>query len=57
MYSLGIILFELYNPFSTEMEKVINIQNLKETFKFTKEITEKYPQQVFRIKKKLVVKV
>jgi hypothetical protein len=29
MYSLGIILFELFHPFSTNMEKIIEIENLK----------------------------
>jgi translation initiation factor 2-alpha kinase 1 len=29
MYSLGIVFFELYHPFKTQMEKVIEIENLK----------------------------
>ena len=29
MYSLGIILFELFHPFRTNMEKVVEIDNLK----------------------------
>ena len=30
MYSLGIILFELYYPFSTEMERITTLSKLKE---------------------------
>ena len=29
MYSLGVILFELYYPFKTDMERQIEINNLK----------------------------
>jgi eukaryotic translation initiation factor 2-alpha kinase 1 len=42
IYSLGIILFELLNSFSTIMEKNIEINRLKDSYKYTKEFVDKY---------------
>jgi serine/threonine protein kinase len=42
IYSLGIILFELLNYFITVMEKNIEINRFKETYKYTEEFIDKY---------------
>lgn len=47
MYSLGIILFELYQPFKTEMERYVSIERLKNLYEFPDYIKNNWPQQVF----------
>ncbi|KAI8348649.1 kinase-like domain-containing protein [Blakeslea trispora] len=42
IYSLGIILFELYHPFSSGMERAINIDQLKKHV-FPETLAKKYP--------------
>jgi eukaryotic translation initiation factor 2-alpha kinase 1 len=42
IYSLGIILFELLNSFSTIMEKNIEINRLKNTFNYSEDFISKY---------------
>ena len=37
LYSLGIVIFELFHPHKTLMEKQINIKNLRETLTFPKD--------------------
>lgn len=44
IYSLGIILFELYYPFSTAMERADSIENLKKGI-FPKNFIKTYPTQ------------
>lgn len=44
MYSLGIILFELYHPFRTKMERYIEIENVKK-FVFSNEMTKNWTKQ------------
>ncbi len=46
MYSLGIILFELLQPFHTEMEKCLSIQNLKSSQDFPPGLRDKFPKEV-----------
>ena len=46
MFSLGIIMYELYCPFKTEMEKTIKINDLKESGKFDEQMEEKFRNQV-----------
>ena len=46
MYSLGIILFELYFPFRTDMERIMNINNLKSKFLLPEEFTKNWKKQV-----------
>ena len=46
MYSLGIILFEIYQPFKTDMEKVIDIDRLKTTKKVSESMNLMWPKQV-----------
>ncbi|KAG2211588.1 hypothetical protein INT47_008684, partial [Mucor saturninus] len=45
IYSLGIILFELYRPFSTAMERADAIDKLKRKGQFPAHFVEKYPTQ------------
>ncbi|CAF0793196.1 unnamed protein product [Brachionus calyciflorus] len=45
MYSLGIILFELFCPFNTEMERMEFISDLKRDRKFPNEMENKWPSQ------------
>lgn len=45
IYSLGIILFELLVPFSTAMERVKTLTNLKEQ-KYPEGFEQKYPAEV-----------
>ncbi|KAK3729626.1 hypothetical protein QZH41_017669, partial [Actinostola sp. cb2023] len=45
IYSLGIILFELFYPFNTEMERVTCIKNLRQGT-LPEDITRKWPRQV-----------
>lgn len=51
IYSLGLILFELLVPFSTQMERIQLLQDIKEN-KFTKSFQEKYKSEVIIINKK-----
>lgn len=44
MYSIGIIFFELFHPFKTSMERVVDIKNLKNGI-MTADM-EKYEKQV-----------
>jgi len=53
MFSLGIIMYELYCPFKTEMEKTIKINELKESGKFDEQMEEKFPNQVDMITNRL----
>lgn len=46
IFSLGIVLFELYCPFSTDMERILKIQDVKSSLTFPSDMLEKYPQQV-----------
>ena len=48
MYSLGIIFFELYHPFQTNMERCLEIENLKKNNTLTKDMA-KWEKQVFLI--------
>jgi len=45
MYSLGIILFELWHPFDTLMERCVLIENLRNKCLLPKGFMEKYPEQ------------
>lgn len=45
IYSLGIIFLELLIPFSTDMERVIALSNLKKSI-FPKNFAEDYPAEV-----------
>lgn len=45
IYSLGIILFELLIPFSTEMERVIALTNLRKSI-FPDNFSEQFPSEV-----------
>ena len=47
MYSLGIILFELFCPFSTEMERVKSISDLRQS-KIPRHFAQTWPEQVSR---------
>ena len=42
IYSLGIILFEMLNKFTTIMEKTISITNLRDKNEFNKELLENH---------------
>ncbi|XP_011632658.1 eukaryotic translation initiation factor 2-alpha kinase-like isoform X2 [Pogonomyrmex barbatus] len=44
IYSLGIIFFELLTPFSTDMERVVELSNLKKSV-FPQNFAEKYPAE------------
>jgi len=44
IYSLGIIFFELLTPFSTDMERIIALSNLKKSV-FPKDFAENYPAE------------
>lgn len=46
MYSLGIILFELYCPFKTEMERMLNINDLKNNLTFPNNMENKWNREV-----------
>jgi hypothetical protein len=46
MYSLGILLFELYQPFKTKMEQSISIDALKKSRVFPAGFHENFPKQV-----------
>lgn len=46
MYSLGIILYELYQPFKTDMEKTISIDELKKKQILQDYIKIHWPKQV-----------
>ena len=50
IYSLGVILFELLNTFTTTMEKTIDINNIKNNI-FSKEFTSKYNETIHIILK------
>jgi translation initiation factor 2-alpha kinase 1 len=50
MYSLGIILFELYFAPQTEMEKIMTINNLKENYKFPDDFEQRWTIQSKTIK-------
>ena len=45
IYSLGIILFELFYPFKTQMEKAFVLRDLKEHLKFPSSFVRKYPRE------------
>ena len=45
IYSLGIILFELLFPFSTEMERVVALTNLRKSI-FPENFALQYPAEV-----------
>jgi len=45
MYSLGIILFELWHPFDTFMERCVLIENLRSKCALPKGFVDKYPEQ------------
>ena len=45
IYSLGIILFELLTPFSTEMERVIALTSLRKS-KFPDNFAKQFPAEV-----------
>lgn len=47
MYSLGIILLELFCPFKTDMERMINVKDVKQTGMFPKSM-RKWKKQVFK---------
>jgi serine/threonine protein kinase len=49
IYSLGVIYFELLNIFKTEMERVINLSNLKKML-LPEDFIQKYPQESTIIK-------
>ena len=46
MFSVGIVAFELYRPFRTNMEKVQLIQQLKRSSGADEELKTKYPIEV-----------
>ena len=48
MYSLGIILFELFYPFGTDMERVKEISDLRQA-KLPQALTESHPDKVWRV--------
>lgn len=52
MYSLGIILFELYCPFKTDMERVVNIKDVKQSGTFPDQM-KKWQSQVTSDQKRL----
>lgn len=45
IYSLGIIFFELLIPFFTDMERIVELSNLKKSI-FPKDFAEKYSAEV-----------
>lgn len=45
IYSLGIILFELFCPFGTEMERVKNIKDLRQG-RLPQDFCEQWPEEV-----------
>ena len=45
IYSLGIILFELFCPFGTEMERVKNIKDLRQG-RMPQDFCEQWPEEV-----------
>ncbi len=46
MYSLGIVLFELFQPFRTKMEQSIAIEGLKKSCKFPAGVQKNFAKQV-----------
>lgn len=46
IFSLGLIFFELYNDFETDMERLITFQSLR-TGNFPDAFTQKFPSEVF----------
>ncbi|XP_018403142.1 PREDICTED: eukaryotic translation initiation factor 2-alpha kinase-like [Cyphomyrmex costatus] len=44
IYSLGIIFFELLTPFSTDMERIVTLSNLKKSI-FPKDFAKNYPAE------------
>ena len=49
IYSLGIILFELFCPFGTEMERVKNIKDLRQG-RLPQDFYEQWPEEVRCVK-------
>jgi translation initiation factor 2-alpha kinase 1 len=45
IYSLGILLFELFNPFQTQMERAHVLRDLKEQQKFPAAFVRRYPRE------------
>ena len=45
MYSFGILMFELYQPFLTEMERSISLNHLRKGT-MSDDFVEKWPTQV-----------
>ncbi|XP_078687689.1 eukaryotic translation initiation factor 2-alpha kinase 1-like [Branchiostoma floridae x Branchiostoma belcheri] len=45
MYSMGVILFELFHPFGTEMERAKSIQDFREGRPFPPVLVERWPRQ------------
>lgn len=48
IYSLGIIFFELLTPFSTDMERIVALSNLKKSI-FPKDFAENSPAEVKKL--------
>lgn len=53
IYSLGIILFELLIPFFTDMERIMELSNLKKSI-FPKDFAINYPAEVRHISKEYI---
>lgn len=53
MYSLGIILFELYYPFNTEMERITTLSKLKENQIFPQDFDTRVGLEDLDIKDKI----
>ena len=49
IYSLGIIFFELLTPFSTDMERIATLSNLKKSI-FPKDFSKNYSAEVKELK-------
>ncbi|KAI0223511.1 Eukaryotic translation initiation factor 2-alpha kinase 1 [Lamellibrachia satsuma] len=51
MFSIGLIMFELYQPFITEMEKSGSLRQLRDQQQLAQEFTESWPEQARCIQK------
>lgn len=44
VFSAGVVVFELFRPFATGMERVITLRELRDTGSLPPDFTERHPQ-------------